>query len=134
MKDNNEINSFELRFNPETVRWEGNFWAPEPGDYHYKVIIQDGSGGSAGFRQNAYEEAGATIISQYDDIVNEGDIFLKVNCICLHDGMMDIIDHFPTNSVMIGLPGESRANVRKTLDFLIKKELLQFEFRSVYIC
>ena len=37
-----------------------------------------------------------------DDIVNEGDIFLKVNCICLHDGMMDIIDHFPTNSVMIG--------------------------------
>ena len=21
----------------------GNFWAPEPGDYHYKVIIQDGS-------------------------------------------------------------------------------------------
>ena len=42
-KDNNEINSFELRFNPETLRWEGNFWAPEPGDYNYKIIIQDGS-------------------------------------------------------------------------------------------
>ena len=44
-----------------------------------RVLIQDGSGSSAGFRQNAYEEVGATIISQYDDIVNEGDIFLKVN-------------------------------------------------------
>ena len=43
IKDSIEINSFELRFNPESVRWEGNFWAPEPGDYHYKVIIQDGS-------------------------------------------------------------------------------------------
>ena len=67
-----------------------------------RVLIQDGSGSSAGFRQNAYEEVGATIISQYDDIVNEGDIFLKVNCICLDDGMMDIIDPFPTSSVIIG--------------------------------
>ena len=42
-KDNVEINSFELRFNPETVRWEGNIWAPEPGNYHYKIVIKDGS-------------------------------------------------------------------------------------------
>lgn len=42
INDSIEINSFELRFNPETVRWEGNFWAPKPGDYNYKIVIQDG--------------------------------------------------------------------------------------------
>ena len=94
-----------------------------------RVIIQDGSGGSAGFRQNAYEEAGATIISQYDDIVNEGDIFLKVNCICLHDGMMDIIDHFPTNSVMIGFfnPFKNIHNVQG----LAKKNMTCFSMELI---
>ncbi len=42
INDSIEINSFELRFNPETVRWEGNFWAPKPGNYKYKIVIQDG--------------------------------------------------------------------------------------------
>ena len=42
INDSIEINSFELRFNPETVRWEGNFWAPKPGNYYYKIVIQDG--------------------------------------------------------------------------------------------
>ncbi|MEE3196681.1 MAG: hypothetical protein VX260_06960, partial [Candidatus Neomarinimicrobiota bacterium] len=42
INDSIEINSFELRFNPETDRWEGNFWAPNPGDYKYKIVIQDG--------------------------------------------------------------------------------------------
>ena len=42
MNDSIEINSFELRFNPETIRWEGNFWAPKPGNYDYKIIMQDG--------------------------------------------------------------------------------------------
>jgi hypothetical protein len=42
IKDSIEINSFELRFNPETYRWEGNFWAPKPGNYKYKIVIQDG--------------------------------------------------------------------------------------------
>ena len=42
INDSIEINSFELRFNPETVRWEGNFWAPKPGNYYYKIVIHDG--------------------------------------------------------------------------------------------
>ena len=42
MNDSIEINSFELRFNPGTMRWEGNFWAPKPGNYKYKIVIQDG--------------------------------------------------------------------------------------------
>ena len=41
MNDSIEINSFELRFNPGTMRWEGNFWAPKPGNYKYKIVIQD---------------------------------------------------------------------------------------------
>ena len=41
--DSMEVNSFELRFNPESNRWEGNFWAPKPGNYNYKIVINDGS-------------------------------------------------------------------------------------------
>ena len=94
-----------------------------------RVLIQDGSGSSAGFRQNAYEEVGATIISQYDDIVNEGDIFLKVNCICLDDGMMDIIDPFPTSSVMIGFfnPFKNIHNVQG----LAKKNMTCFSMELI---
>ena len=43
MDDSMEVNSFELRFNPESNRWEGNFWAPKPGNYNYKIVINDGS-------------------------------------------------------------------------------------------
>jgi len=43
MHDSIEVNSFELRFNPESNRWEGNFWAPKPGNYNYKIVINDGS-------------------------------------------------------------------------------------------
>ena len=43
MDDSIEVNSFELRFNPESNRWEGNFWAPKPGNYNYKIVINDGS-------------------------------------------------------------------------------------------
>ena len=41
--DSLEINSAELRFNPESKRWEGNIWAPKPGKYSYEISIQDGS-------------------------------------------------------------------------------------------
>ena len=41
--DSLEINSAELRFNPESRRWEGNIWAPKPGKYSYEISIQDGS-------------------------------------------------------------------------------------------
>ncbi|MEC7936152.1 MAG: hypothetical protein VX922_08175 [Candidatus Neomarinimicrobiota bacterium] len=43
MDDSMEVNSFELRFNPESNRWEGNFWAPKPGNYNYKIVINDRS-------------------------------------------------------------------------------------------
>ena len=41
LDNSDEINSFELRFNPETMRWEGNFWAPKAGNYNYKIMILD---------------------------------------------------------------------------------------------
>ena len=41
--DSLEINSAELRFNPESRRWEGNIWAPKPGKYSYEISMQDGS-------------------------------------------------------------------------------------------
>ena len=41
--DSLEINSAELRFNPESKRWEGNIWASKPGKYSYEISIQDGS-------------------------------------------------------------------------------------------
>jgi len=41
--DSLEINSAELRFNPESRRWEGNIWAPKPGKYTYEILMQDGS-------------------------------------------------------------------------------------------
>ena len=41
--DSLEINSAELRYNPESRRWEGNIWAPKPGKYTYEISMQDGS-------------------------------------------------------------------------------------------
>ena len=41
--DSLEINSAELRYNPESRRWEGNIWAPKPGKYSYEISMQDGS-------------------------------------------------------------------------------------------
>mgnify|MGYP000983946358 CR=1 FL=1 len=57
-----------------------------------EVLVQEGAGLAAGFRRVAYEEAGATIISDYDRLIAEGDLFLKVHCVCLQDGMMQIPD------------------------------------------
>ena len=45
--DSLEINSAELRFNPESKRWEGNIWASKPGKYSYEISIQDGSASPA---------------------------------------------------------------------------------------
>lgn len=67
-----------------------------------EVLVQEGAGLAAGFRRVAYEEAGATIISDYDRLIAEGDLFLKVHCVCLQDGMMQILDPFPPKSVIVG--------------------------------
>ncbi len=67
-----------------------------------EMLIQEGAGAAAGFRREAYEKAGATIVSDYDRLIAEGDLSLKVHCVCLQDGMMQIVDPFPPESVIVG--------------------------------
>ncbi|MBF88888.1 MAG: NAD(P)(+) transhydrogenase (Re/Si-specific) subunit alpha [Candidatus Marinimicrobia bacterium] len=94
-----------------------------------KVLIEDGAGTNAGFPPSAYEAAGAIFVSQQDDIVNKADIFLKVNCVCLHDGMMQILDPYPINSTIIGFfnPFKNIHNVKA----LAKKKMNCFSMELI---
>ncbi|MBH30474.1 MAG: NAD(P)(+) transhydrogenase (Re/Si-specific) subunit alpha [Candidatus Marinimicrobia bacterium] len=80
-----------------------------------EMLIQERAGAAAGFRQEAYEKAGATIVSDYDHLIAEGDLFLKVNCVCLQDGMMQIVDPFPPQSIIVGFfnPFKNIQNVKE---------------------
>ncbi len=80
-----------------------------------EVLVQEGAGTAAGFSPNAYGEAGATIVSDYDRLIAEGDLFLKVHCVCLQDGMMQIVDPFPPESVIVGFfnPFKNIQNVKE---------------------
>ena len=109
IKDSTEINSFELRFNPETVRWEGNFWAPEPGDYHYKVIIQDGS-------VEPMEQDGKFIVEKSQ---------IELNHVALNSSLLEIISNnteaeyhpwrFRSSLVKKIAPIESKRKINKSI-------------------
>lgn len=67
-----------------------------------EVLVQRGAQANTGFTEEQYTSVGATIVSDYDHLIQDGDIFLKVQCVCLQDGMMQIVDPFKDNSVIIG--------------------------------
>ena len=67
-----------------------------------EVLVQRGAFAYTGFTDAQYTAAGATIIPDYNQLIQDGDIFLKVQCVCLQDGMMQIVDPFKENSVIIG--------------------------------
>ena len=67
-----------------------------------EVLVQRGAYAHTGFTDAQYNAAGATIISDYNQLIKDGDIFLKAQCVCLQDGMMQIVDPFKENSVIIG--------------------------------
>ena len=80
-----------------------------------EMLIQEGAGAAAGFSREAYEKAGATIVANYDRLIAEGDLFLKVHCVCLQDGMMQIVDPFPPESIIVGFfnPFKNIQNVKE---------------------
>ena len=67
-----------------------------------EVLVQRDAYAYTGFTDGQYTAAGATIIPDYNQLIQDGDIFLKVQCVCLQDGMMQIVDPFKENSVIIG--------------------------------
>ncbi len=40
------VSSGELIYHDDHQRWEGELWASKPGQYHYEIIVSDGSGSS----------------------------------------------------------------------------------------
>jgi hypothetical protein len=38
-RDSVVVHSTELRYNPDRLRWEGQLWAPAPGDYTYEIVF-----------------------------------------------------------------------------------------------
>ena len=42
------------------------------------ILVQEGVGVEAGFNPSDYEAAGAAIVSDYDELLGEGNIFLKI--------------------------------------------------------
>jgi len=84
----------------------------------FRVLVQEGAGTTAGFRTKEYIDTGAEIISDYDQLLKDGQVFLKVQCVCLQDGMMQIVDPFRENSVIIGFfnPFKNIQNVEELAD------------------
>ena len=41
------------------------------------ILVQEGVGVEAGFNPSDYEAAGAAIVSDYDELLGEGNIFFK---------------------------------------------------------
>ena len=68
-----------------------------------KILVQEGTGIEAGFTQKDYEDSGATIVSNYDQLMQEGNIFLKAQLVCLSDDEnLKLIDPLPDKSVIVG--------------------------------
>ena len=68
-----------------------------------KILVQEGTGIEAGFTQKDYEDSGATIVSNYDQLMQEGNIFLKAQLVCLSDDEnLKLIDPLPEKSVIVG--------------------------------
>ena len=82
------------------------------------VLIQEGAGEHVGFTSQMYEESGGEVLSDYDELLQRGKLFLKVQCVCLRDGMMQIVDPFPKKSVIIGFfdPFKNIHNVAELAD------------------
>ena len=66
------------------------------------ILVQEGVGVEAGFNPRDYEAAGAAIVSDYDELLGEGNIFLKIQVVCLQDGMLELVDPLKKGSVIVG--------------------------------
>lgn len=68
-----------------------------------RVLLQEGAGEVAGFTRRQYEEAGASIVADYGQLLKEGQIFLKAQLVCLTDEeTLKLIDPLPKGSTIIG--------------------------------
>ena len=93
------------------------------------ILLQEGAGVEAGFRPKDYETAGAAIVADYEELLKEGHIFLKVQVVCLQDGMLEIVDPLNKGSVIIGFmsPFKYIHNIQSLAD----QELTTFSMELV---
>ncbi len=68
-----------------------------------RILIQEGAGAEAGFTREEFEKNGATFIADYDQLLQEGNVFLKAQLVCLTDEeTLKMIDPLPKGSAIIG--------------------------------
>ena len=93
------------------------------------ILVQEGAGVEAGFRPSDYEAAGAAIVSNYDELLNDGNVFLKVQVVCLQDGMLDLVDPLKKGSIIIGFmsPFKYIQNIQSLAD----REITTFSMELV---
>ena len=93
------------------------------------ILVQEGVGVEAGFNPSDYEAAGAAIVSDYDELLGEGNIFLKIQVVCLQDGMLELVDPLKKGSVIVGFmsPFKYIHNIQSLAD----RELTTFSMELV---
>ena len=93
------------------------------------ILVQEGAGVEAGFRPSDYEVAGAAIVSNYDELLSDGNVFLKVQVVCLQDGMLELVDPLKKGSVIIGFmsPFKYIQNIQSLAD----REITSFSMELV---
>ena len=93
------------------------------------ILVQEGVGVEAGFKPSDYEAAGAAIISDYNELLSEGNVFLKIQVVCLQDGMLELVDPIKKGSVIIGFmsPFKYIHNIQSLAD----RELSSFSMELV---
>lgn len=93
------------------------------------ILVEEGAGIEAGFRPHDYEEAGAAIVSDYDELISSGNIFLKIQVVCLQDGMLELVDPLKKGSVIIGFM--SPFKYIHNIQALAERELTTFSMELV---
>ena len=93
------------------------------------ILVQEGAGVEAGFRPSDYEAAGAAIVSNYDELLSDGNVFLKVQVVCLQAGMLELVDPLKKGSVIIGFmsPFKYIQNIQSLAD----REITSFSMELV---
>ena len=93
------------------------------------ILVEEGAGIEAGFRPHDYEEAGAAIVSDYDELISSGNVFLKIQVVCLQDGMLELVDPLKKGSVIIGFM--SPFKYIHNIQALAERELTTFSMELV---
>lgn len=73
-------------------------------DQKHEVVIESGAGTAAGFADEEYKEAGATVVDGPEQVFAESDVVIKINTLSKNDSIgKHEVDMFGDNTAILGM-------------------------------